>query len=270
MARVKSHKGKMPVKAAKLVSTDMKASTKRGFKLPKVDFKKINFADLKNKKWFMPVVYVLIFVLAFCLVDFTVQYLNNGYSMAVVNGVRLSKSDYYSRLDKAYGAQASSALIDEELILQEGTKQKITVTQADIDSRVNDIKTSLGGQQQFDDALKTNNITLRDLQRQIKLQIITTKILQPTIKYTEQDVKDFFNQYKSVLYTANTKYEDKKEDVTNQFISQKVDDAKTTWLATLRAQSKIQNNITAQPSYGVFKTTINVLRNAWDSLTKKK
>ena len=256
----------MPVKAAKLVSTDLKAVTKKGFKFPKFDMKKLKLAELKSKKWFMPLVYVLIFVLAFGLVDFMVQYLNNGYSMAVVNGVRISKSEYYSRLDKAYGAQASSALIDEELILQEGAKQKVTVTQGDIDTKVADIKTSLGGDTQFQAALTANNITLSDLQRQIKLQIITTKILQPTLKYTEQDVIDFFNQNKATLYPAGAKYADNKTDVTNQFIAQKVDDAKTTWLATLRSQGKIQNNITAQPSYGLFKTTINVAKNEWNSM----
>ncbi|KKR06022.1 MAG: Foldase protein PrsA [candidate division WS6 bacterium GW2011_GWF2_39_15] len=208
------------------------------------------------------VLYVALFVLAFGLIDVFVQYLNNDYSVAVVNGDRVSKGTYYDRLSKAYGVQATSTLIDESLIEQEGENKNITVTQKEIDDRVKEIADQLGGQKVLEETLKSNNITQSDIERQIKLEIITGKILKPTIKYEQKDVEAFFDQYKEVLYEGqDVKYADKKAEVETSFVNQKVEEAKTAWLDGLRSKAKIQNNVTGKPTYGVFKTVSNIVSN---------
>ncbi len=207
-------------------------------------------------------VYAGIFVISFALIDLFVQYLNNDYSVAVVNGQRITMNAFNERLAKAYGVQGSAALIDEALIEQEAVAKDVTVTQKDVDDRMKEISVQLGGDKALEDTLKANNISRSDIERQIKLEIITTKILEPSLKYEDKDVEAFFEQYKGVLYQdENVKFEDKKVEVEKTFISQKVEEAKTAWLEGLRTSAKVQNNISAKPAYGAFKTVLNIFNN---------
>jgi hypothetical protein len=205
---------------------------------------------------------ILVVVLSFTLIDLFVQYLNNGYSMAVVNGVRIPKSDFYDRLEKAQGAQAAETLIEEELIEQEATRQGYTVSESDIDERIQQIQDELGSRDDLNAALDANGITMDDLRRSVRLDLLAREVLEPGIEYTEEDIKEFFDQYKDVLYTEDdVKFEDKKEEVTQYYLNQKIDEAKTAWLAELKADAKIQNNITDEPSYGFLKVTTNIVNN---------
>jgi foldase protein PrsA len=223
--------------------------------LPKVSF--------NREKIVRTLVAIVVLVLAFALIDLFVQYLNNSYSVAVVNGSRIPKSDFYERLEKAYGAQAVSTLIDEELIEQEATEQGYTVSESDIDNRIKEIETELGGQDQLNAALQANAITMEDLRRQVRLDLLVRDVLEPTIEYTDEDVEEFFDQYKDVIYTdeEDVKFEDKKEDVTEIYLSQQIDTAKTSWLSDLRNDAKIQDNVAEKPSYGFLKVTMNIINN---------
>lgn len=206
---------------------------------------------------------IIAVVLSFALIDLFVQYLNNGYSVAVVNGARVPRSEFYQRLEKAYGSAAVSTLIDEQLIQQEATKQGYSVSESDIDDRIKEIENEIGGKDKLNDALEVNGITMEDLRRQVRLDLLVRDVLEPTIEYEEEDVKDFFEQYKDVIYTdqEDVKYEDKKEEITDYFLNQKIDEAKTAWLTELRKDARIQNNIEQKPSYGFLKVTTNIVKN---------
>lgn len=222
---------------------------------PRVQFK------LDKQKLLKALLYTVVFVVSLGVIDLVVQYLNNDFSAAVVNGQRVSKNEFHDRLTKAYGVQAVAALVDEALIEQEGATKGVTVTQKEVDDRMKDIANQLGGEKELDKTLASNNITRSDIERQIKLEIIATKVLKPTLKYEEKDVEDFFNQYKSMLYQEDVTFEDKKVEVEETFIGQKVEEAKTAWLEELRNKAKIQNNVSNKPTYGLFKTMTNILTN---------
>ncbi|MBI2356923.1 SurA N-terminal domain-containing protein [Candidatus Dojkabacteria bacterium] len=264
-SKASSTSKKVAKKAEKIVN-ELKGTTPVVTSLPKGKLQ----VKLDKKKVVKVLLYTLLFVLSFALIDLFVQYLNNGYSVAVVNGQRVTKSEYYDRLSKGYGLQATSALIDETLIEQEGEAKDITVTQKDVDDRVKEISDQLGGDKVLEETLKANNITREDIERQIRLEIITTRILEPSLKYEDKDVEAFFNQYKSVLYQdEDVKFADKKVEVTNSFISQKVEEAKTAWLEGLRGKAKIQNNISTEPTYGAFKTITNIINNMLKEIKNK-
>ncbi len=204
----------------------------------------------------------LLFVLSFATIDLFVQYLNNGYSVAVVNGVRVPRKEFYERLEKAYGAQASQTLIEEQLIIQESLKQGYNVSSADVDERITQIEEEIGGAEVLEQALSANSITMDDLKRQVRLELLTKEVLEPTIVYEQSDVEEFFDKYKDVLYPdQDVKFEDKQEETTQSYIDNEVQAAKTAWLAELVEGARIQNNITEKPKYGFLKVTINIVNN---------
>lgn len=245
----------------------------------KIKFKKPDFSKLKDWKW-KPVAkivgLVLIIVGSFALIDLGVQYLNNDYSVAIVNGVRISKSKWNKLLQQSYGEAAATQLIDDEIIVLEAKKSNITATDAEIKTQVDQIITSIGGQTAYEAALKANNLTEAELKDEIKLDLLTTKLMTPTIKYTDDDLKTFFNQYSSQMFPTETAalesgakldFDTYKDQTTTYYIQQQISNNKSTWLSGLEAEYKIQNNSTSKPSYGLFSTTVNIIKNIF---TKSK
>ncbi|KUK76049.1 MAG: PpiC-type peptidyl-prolyl cis-trans isomerase, partial [candidate division WS6 bacterium 34_10] len=192
----------MPKKANKKSKSPKKKEKKVEvkFKKPNIKFKKPDWKEIKESKVTKYSLMVLLLLIFFVIVDFGVQYLNNDYSAAVVNGERITEREYYYRLDQAYGSAIVSQLIEETLIRQEAEKEGITVTEEEIQADLDEIVEQVGGQEQLDASLEAYNLTLDDLRRQIELDIISTKLLEPTLEYTEDDVKTFFEQYSEAIF----------------------------------------------------------------------
>ncbi len=213
---------------------------------------------------------VLIIVGSFALIDLGVQYLNNDYSVAIVNGVRISKSEWNKLLQQAYGQAAASQLVDNEIIKQEAKKEGYTASKEEIATQVDQIIESLGGQEAYEAALEANNLTDQDLRGEIELDILVTKILTPSITYSDDDLKSFFNQYSSAMFPTETAalesgakldFDTYKAETTTYYIQQQVSNNKSTWLSGKESEYKIQDNSTTKPAYGLFATTSNIIKN---------
>lgn len=257
-------------------------------KLPKVKFKLPEFKNLdkekilgmfKNKKVIKIVAMILIIVSSFALIDLFVQYLNNDYSVAVVNGTRVPRSQYVSRLESAYGASAAEQLIQEEIIRQEAKNSGVTVSQEEIDAKVESIRTSIGGEEAFQQALETYLLTLDELEDQIRVDMMLTKIIEPTITYTEDDLKSYFESYSDTLFPDETDaledgekldYDEYKDQVKEAYVEQSVSNESSTWLSEKTSEYRIQNNVTDKPKYGFLTTSVNIVKNLMDQINSNK
>lgn len=240
------------------------------FKNIKFKLSKPNLKDWRNNKVLRTIGLVFLVVVAFALIDLLVQYFNNDYSIAVVNGQRISRNEYHDRLESAYGEATAQQLIDEEIIKQEAETSGVEVTDEEVDSRLQDIITTVGGQDAYERALESSNITESQLKDQIRVDELTKKILEPQVQYTDEDLMEFFDQYSEILFPDDSAaleegekldFEKYKEEVRNVYIQQEVESLKSTWLDQKVAEYRIQNNATEQPRYGLFTTTVNIVRN---------
>lgn len=252
-------------------------------KLPKIKIKMPNlkFSKESLKKYVKPVAIGVGVILAFILIDLFVQYLNNDYSIAVVNGSRISRDSYHKKLETLYGQTVAAQMIDEEIIKQEAKKADISATKAEIQEKLDAIISDVGGQEAYESVLKANGIEEKALKDQLELNIITRKIMEPTLEYTDDDVKAFFDQYSSVIFPNETAaleegakldYEQYKNETKEYFIQQQIEQEKPNWLDGLYTEYKIQDNSTEKPTYGVLKTTINIFKNLFSEInsnTKK-
>jgi foldase protein PrsA len=233
-------------------------------------FKKL-FSKIKiSKAVLSKLLIVLVFILSFVLIDFFVQYLNNGYSSAIVNGVRIPRSEYVNRLEKAYGVTAINRLVEEQLIEQGAKAKGVTVTDEEVQTRVTQYYDENGGKDTVLTALSANGLTEDDLVEQIKLAILQEKALTGDIKYDDKTLEKFFNDYKTDIY-GDTKvtFAEKKAEITQYYISYQVQQMAPTWIADLQKAAKIQNNVATKPAYGVLKTTVNIVKNLYNSVMSK-
>lgn len=234
-----------------------------------IKFKKPDLSNIAWKKVLKISAIVVAVVVGFAVIDLLVQYLNNDYSIAVVDGQRITKDDYHKAMEKMYGATTASGLIEESIIKQEAKKANIEATQEEVDKKINELIESVGGQEAYEVALKTSNLTDAYLRDQIELDILATKLLTPEIKYTDDTLKEFFDQYSTIMFPEEAKaledgeklnFEEFKSKVEEIYIQQEVERLKTTWIADKEVEYKIQNNATEKPKYGVFTTTSNILK----------
>ncbi|NLZ24460.1 hypothetical protein GX888_01785 [Candidatus Dojkabacteria bacterium] len=254
------------------------AKTKRTCPLI-LKFKKPSFQKVVSNKLFKVFLTILGALFMFILVDFFFQYLNNGYSIAVIDGARISKKAYHKRLEAQYGQSTTKQLIDEKIILLEAEKNSVSASEEEVQARLDDIITSVGGQESYQAALLANGITEKDLKTQIELDILATKILEPTLEYDDDDIKKFFDQYSNVIFPTETAqleegekldYEQYREKTKEVFIQQEVENSKYSWLEGLFQEYKIQDNSTSTPKYGVLTATVNIFRNLFDEANKNE
>lgn len=256
-----------------------KKSTSKKTAPKKKSAKKVNLKEVKlpkievkdNLKPFVKILSIVVLIIgSLALIDLAVQYLNNDYSVAVVNGTRISKSVWHDRLEKAYGSSVASQLVEDQIIKSEAKKADVSVSKEDIDVEIEKIIESIGGQEMFDSALEANNITLGELRDQIEIDLLSTAILSPTLEYTEDDVKEFFNQYSDVVFPEDTaaleegekldfeKFKDETEEI---YIQQQVQIERNNWLNEKYSEYKIQDNSTGKPKYGFLTITTNIVNN---------
>lgn len=246
----------------------------------KIDLKEVKLPKVEGTESLQPVLkivgIVVLIIASLALIDLGVQYINNDYSVAVVNGNRITKNQWYERLAAAYGPSIASQLIDEEIITMEAKKADVSVTDEAVDTEVDLIIESIGGQESFDSALVASNISLEELRDQIRIDLLATKLLAPNLEYTEEDVKKFFDQYSDVIFPEETSaleegelltFEDYKDRTEEVYVQQEVQNYKATWLAEKRAEYKIQDNSTGKPEYGFLTITTNIINNLLDNIS---
>lgn len=264
MAKIKQTKAP---KKAKIVES-REESTSQG----KVGFFRKIFQKKESGLSSQPIIKILILVVGIfvgvLVIDFVVQYINNDTVVAIVNNSRISKSEWKKRVEKAYGVSMASYMIDERIIELEAKKSNISVTDADIDGEIDELRKRLGGEEQLQSALVANNATMEELKDQVKNSLLLNKLITPTLQYTEDDIKDYFNQYSSVLFPtesaaleegAKLDYEKYKDETTKKYLSSMVSSKSSAWIAQKRTEYSIQNNATAKPKYGFLTATTNAI-----------
>ncbi|GAB4164113.1 MAG: hypothetical protein Fur003_6420 [Candidatus Dojkabacteria bacterium] len=212
-------------------------------------------------------VWVVIVTISFMGVDYFAQYLDNDYFVAVVNNERISQKDFNARLKQVAGEQVAETLIQEQLIYQEADKKGIKVSTKEIDDEVDSTIERVGGQEQFDLALESNGYTMDSYRTVVKLNLLAARLVVD--EPTDADLEKFFTENKDQYFKDQAKYSDDKELVIYTYRNQKLEENFAEWYQNVKADSVIQNNITAKPEYGMFKRTRALLDKIYSSVTGK-
>lgn len=158
---------------------------------------------------------------------------------ATVNGQPITRLALLQELEREGGKQVLDNLITNSLILQEASREKVTVTQAEVDTQMatieNNLKTS---GQSLESALAMQGMTRKDLEVQVKTQLLVQKMAGKDITITDQEVADYFKQNQST-YPKGTKIESVSDQIRTTLQSQKMSQATATWVSNLRSKAKI-------------------------------
>lgn len=88
-------------------------------------------------------------------------------------------------------------LIDYELLYQQAQKEKVKISSDEINLEIDKIKDNFSSPEEFDGALKANNLTLAQIKENIKRQLMINKILEETkgqVSITDDKLLEYYNE----------------------------------------------------------------------------
>ncbi|SDG57065.1 peptidylprolyl isomerase [Desulfosporosinus hippei] len=148
-------------------------------------------------------IYVGLFtILLVAVIGIGSVYATQNNIVAKVNGVAISETELQEFLLQQGGSDALNTLIQQSIIEQEAEKQKIQVTEADIDKELATVKASFASEEDFSQALATNGITLDTLRTNILTNLQMTRLLEAQNPITEDEIKAYFDTNKDSLDVA--------------------------------------------------------------------
>lgn len=119
-------------------------------------------------------------------------------TIAIVNGIEIEKKRLYDMLMDTGGKQALEKVIVDELIAQEASKHKITVTEADIDRQLDILKREYDSPEEYRVKLAEDGFTDRSMRAQIHSQLLLRRLLSDKTDVTDADVRNYYDQNKAL------------------------------------------------------------------------
>ena len=100
-------------------------------------------------------------------------------------------------------------LVQNEIVVQKAADLKVTVTDKELQDRMKQIVTQVGGQKKLDKLLKQQSVTVAELQTQLKAQMLQDKVRQKitdSVKVSDADLKAYYDnpKNKSQFVTAES------------------------------------------------------------------
>ncbi len=130
--------------------------------------------------------------LAALLMGTSVAACSGGGTVATVNGQPISREQFNSRLETSPMSRGVlQQMVQEMLIEQYAKNNNITVTDAEIADRENQIKAAFPGTS-WDEMLKSRNLTEADVRAALREQLILDKALQKDIRVSPAELKAAF------------------------------------------------------------------------------
>jgi parvulin-like peptidyl-prolyl isomerase len=94
-------------------------------------------------------------------------------------------------------------LIDYELFYQQAQKEKVKISNDEINLEIDKIKDIFSSPEEFNEVLKANNITLTQLKEDIKRQLMINSILEETknqVTITDDELLEYYNENKESFF----------------------------------------------------------------------
>ncbi|NIK69269.1 peptidylprolyl isomerase [Paenibacillus sp. BK720] len=122
-------------------------------------------------------------------------------AVATVNGVKITKDKLYDSLVDQGGKSTLDNMITQELIDQAAEDAKVTVTEADVDKEIENLKKSFGSEDEFNQTLAQYGMTVDSLRQDAEVQVKIRKILEPKVTVTDDDIKKYYDENKASMST---------------------------------------------------------------------
>ncbi|GKU84685.1 peptidylprolyl isomerase [Niallia sp. NCCP-28] len=147
----------------------------------------------KNKK----ILFSILGAVLIALIVVAVVLVQKNNTAATVDGEKISKSELNKALNTQYGSTILDSLIADKIVDLEADKENIKVTDKEKKAEMDKLIESYGGEETFNSALETNNASKADIEEQMVRYLKIKKLLEPSIKITDDEIQAYFKENKA-------------------------------------------------------------------------
>ena len=119
--------------------------------------------------------------------------------VAKVDNKEITKTELYDQLVAQGGKEALDALISEKIMELEVEKNKIEVSEEEIEKELNEMREYYGGEEELDKAIEQFGYTMDDIKNNITMNLQIEKLLEPYITITDEEMQAYFEENKASL-----------------------------------------------------------------------
>ena len=181
---------------------------------------------------------LLIGLLAILVVLVLFWYKTSTWPIVAMVGFKpITRYEVSKELFKQGGKAVVDDLITRKLINGEIKKNNIEVTPAEIDAKVEEIKSTLGESGNLEDVLAANGTNLADFRKQLELRIGIEKLLSDRIAVSETELDAYLSQNKSLMTSATD--EAKRKEASDMLKVSKLQTEANKWVEELKSKARI-------------------------------
>ena len=161
------------------------------------------------------------------------------FVVATVNGKLVTRYQLMKELEKQGATQALDSIIIQKLITAKAQEKKIEISNDVVATEIKTIKETLKGQgMELDQALQAQGMTMESLIMQIKLQKQLEKLVEGTVKVTDEQVKKYIAD-NVALFTEGMTEEAKVAQAKVDLQKQQLNTGIYTYIEKLKTDAKI-------------------------------
>ncbi|HHU82955.1 MAG TPA: hypothetical protein GXZ26_08130 [Firmicutes bacterium] len=158
--------------------------------------------------------------------------------VATVAGEEITKDELTDLLLAQAGEQGLSILIAEKLVDLEAKKEKIVISEEEIEEELADYYEYYGGKEEFTQVLEKSPYSINEIKKNLAKDLTVKKLLTPRISVSEEEIKEYFEENKEEM-TGD--YEENKEKIADLLFAQKMQTEYASWIQELTQEYKVEN-----------------------------
>lgn len=157
---------------------------------------------------------------------------------AMVNGSPLTNLELQMKLNQQFRSQTLNQMVNEKIILDAASKGGAIPTEVEIDQKIAELETNVGGKETLDTLLLQQGQTRVGLRDQIKIQLAITKLYEKQATVSADEVAQFIEQNKEQLKATDSASQEK--EATDALKQQKLSTIFNQKFQELKEKAKIQ------------------------------
>ena len=178
-----------------------------------------NLPEVINKFKTSKTFYVVILVIGIALLY---TFKESWFIAATVNGVPITNLELQTKLNEQFKTQTLTQMINEKIIMSEASKNNAVPTQQEIDAKIAELETSVGGKSTLDSLLTQQGQTRTSLVDQIRVQLAITKLYTNEATVSADEVTKYIQDNGQSMKASDSAGQQKEamDALKNQKLSQ--------------------------------------------------
>lgn len=172
-------------------------------------------ANLKTSKTF----YLILLAVGLTLLFF---FKKSWFVAALVNGTPVTNLELQTKLNQQFKTQILNQLINEKIILSEASKNMAVPSEPEINQKITELESSVGGKETLDSLLSQQGQTRASIKDQIRVQLAISKLYEKEATVSAEEVAKFVEENKEQLRATDSAQQEKEayDTIKNQKLSQ--------------------------------------------------